>query len=84
MTEKVASTIYRPDKKSKKKYRTVRNELSVKDNTKALEYKSCLSFPACQKKIVEFTDSTHTIYWPKNIAKKAANCWNKSVYISQY
>ena len=37
---------------------------------KALRYKSCLSFRACQKKIVEFTDSTHTIYLPTNIAKK--------------
>ena len=51
-----------PDKKSKKKYRRVRNELSIKDNIKALKYKSCLNFRACQKKIVEFTESTHTIY----------------------
>ena len=84
VAEKVPWTIYRLDKKSKKKYRRVRNELLIKDNIKALKYKSCLSFPACQKKIVEFTDSTHTIYWPTNIAKKAANCWNKSFYICQY
>ena len=57
-----------------KKYRRVRNELSIKDNIKALKYKSSLSFPACQKKTVEFIDSTHTIYQPTNIAKKAANC----------
>ena len=37
---------------------------------KALKYKSSLSFRAFQKKIVEFTYSTHTIYWPTNIAKK--------------
>ena len=52
----------------------VGNELSIKENSKALKHKSCLSFHACHKKIVEFTDSTHTIYRPTNIAKKAANC----------
>ena len=40
----------------------VRNELFITDNTKPLKYKSCLSFRTAQKKIVEFTDSTHTIY----------------------
>ena len=60
--------------KKQKKYLRVRNELSIKDNIKALKYKSCLSFRACQKKIIELTDSTHTIYRPTNIAKKAANC----------
>ena len=84
VAEKVPWTIYRPDKKKQTKYRKVGNELSIKDNIKALKYKSCLSFCACQKKIVEFTDSTHTIYWPTNIAKKAANCWNKSFFICQY
>ena len=33
------------------------------------------------EKKVEFTDSTLTIYWPRNIAKKAANCWKKPFYI---
>ena len=28
-----------------------------------------------RKKIVEFTDSTRSINWPTNIAKKAANCY---------
>ena len=50
VTEKVPYTFYRPDKKNQKKYRGVRNELSIKDNIKVLKYKSCLSFPACQKK----------------------------------
>ena len=68
----------------KKKYWGVRNELPIKDKIKALKYKSCLSFRTCQKKIVEFTDSTHTLCWPTNIAKKAASCWNKSFYICQY
>ena len=59
VTEKVPYTIYRPDKK---KYGAVRNELVIKDNIKALKYKSCLSFRTCQKKIAEFTESTYTIY----------------------
>ena len=33
----------------------------LRTTLKALKYKSILSFSACQKKIVEFTDSTHTI-----------------------
>ena len=84
VAEKVPWTIYRPDKKNQIKYQRIINELSIKDNIKALKYKSCLSFRTCQKKFFEFTDSTHTIYWPTNIAKKAANCWNKSFYICQY
>ena len=34
-------------------------------------------FVHVRKKLVEFTDSTNTIYWPTNITKKAANCWKK-------
>ena len=60
-----------------KEYQRVGNELSIKDNIKALKYKSYLSFCTYQKEIVEFTDSTNTIYWPTNIAKKATNCWKK-------
>ena len=81
--EKVPWAIYRPDKKAKKVLEST-NKFSIEDNIKALKYKSCLSFHACQKKIVEFNDSTHTIYWPTNIAKKAAKCWNKSFCICQY
>ena len=84
VTEKAPWAIDRLDKKKQKKYWRVRNELSIKGNIKALKYKSCLSFRACQKKIVELTDSTHTIYWPTNIAKKAADCWNESFHICQY
>ena len=62
VTEKVPYTIYSPDEKNKKGYWRVRNELSIKDKIKALKYKSCFSFRTCQKKVVEFTDSTHTIY----------------------
>ena len=40
---------------------------------KALKHKSVLNFLACQKKFVKLTDSTHTIHWPTNITKKAAN-----------
>ena len=61
-TEKSLKQFTDPIKKKQKKYWGVRNELSIKDNIKALKYKSCLSFRTCQKKIVEFTDSTHTIY----------------------
>ena len=64
VTEKVIYTICRPDKnKKQKKYWGVRNELSVKDNIKALKYKSCISFRTCQKKLLnllnqlkQFTD----------------------------
>ena len=84
VAEKVPWTIYRPDRKSKKGIRESRNEFSIEDNIKALKYESCLSFPACQKKNVEFTDSTHAIYWPTNVAKEVANSWNKSFYLSQY
>ena len=63
MAEKVSSTVYRPDKKKHKKYWRITNELSIKGNIKALKYKSCLSFPACQKKmlnlltqLLQFTD----------------------------
>ena len=36
-----------------------------------------------RKKIVEFTDSTHTIYWPTNIAKKQQTVEiNLSIYVS--
>ena len=84
VAEKVPWTIYRLDKKAKKKYGRVKNELSIKDNIKTLKYKFCLGFSACQKKIVEFTDSTHTIYWPKNTAKKAAGSWDKSFCVCQY
>ena len=57
----------------REEYWRVGNELFTKGNIKAVKCKSCLSFCVCQKKNVEFTDSTNTIYWPKNIAKKIAN-----------
>ena len=64
VVEKVPWTICKPDKKKRKKYPRVRNELSIMDNIKALKYKSCPSFRACQKNFFEFTDSTQAIYWP--------------------
>ena len=42
-------------------YQGVRNALSIKDNIKAIKYKSCLRFRTCQKKTAEFTDSRDTI-----------------------
>ena len=84
MAEKVPWTIYRPKKKVKQSVEgRVTNEFSIKNNIKALKYKSCLGFPACQKKIVELTDSTHAIYWPTNIAKKQQTVEvNISIYVS--
>ena len=35
---------------------------------KAIKHTTSLSFWACEKKIVEFTDSTHRMYWPAKIA----------------
>ena len=35
-----------------------------------LKYTPCFGFGPCQTIIVEFIESTHTIYWPINIAKK--------------
>ena len=54
--------IYRPDEKKAKK-NTGKLELNFPYMTilKALKYTPGLSFSACQKKIVEFTDSTHII-----------------------
>ena len=48
---------------------------------KALKYKPFLSFRACQKKIVEFTDLTHTFYSPVKTDKKD-NIDNLSIYMS--
>ena len=46
-------------------YWKVEIELSINDSTKSSQiyrYKPFFSFQAFQKKIVEFTDLTHTIY----------------------
>ena len=51
---------------------------------KAVKYKPCLIFPVCQKKSAEFTDSTHTIYWPAKTEQKVASSWNSYLYICQY
>ena len=34
--------------------------------------------------LVIFTDSSHTDFWPTNIAKKASKSWQKFFYICQY
>ena len=64
--------IYRRDKKffkkAKKNYWKVGIEPSIDDNTKNPRYTPGLSFSACQKKNVEFTDWTHIIYRPAMIA----------------
>ena len=65
LTDKVAENSleqFTDQKKKQKNYQRVGNELSIKDNIKAVKYKFCLSFHAFQKKTVDFTDSAHTIY----------------------
>ena len=47
----------------------------------ALKYKPFHSFWACQKKVMEFTDLTHTIYWPVKTDKKY-NLDNLSTYVN--
>ena len=42
-----------------KKAKKVGIELSINDNPKILKYAPCLSFRACQEKIVELTDAIH-------------------------
>ena len=73
---------YTDQKKKRKRNRNIGNELSIERALNAHNYKSSLSFCAGQKKIVEFYDSAHTIYWPTNTAKKAASCWKISFYMS--
>ena len=58
-----------------RKYLKLGNELSINNNTKSPQIYRGFSFGACQKKTVEFTDADNTIYWPTNIAKKAASSW---------
>ena len=77
VAEKISWTLYRPNKKTWKEYWRGGVELFIKDNIKALKYKSCLSFCACQIKFLEFTDSTNTIYWPKNRAKNSIKLLKK-------
>ena len=45
---------------------------------KAFKHKAFHNFWVCQKKNVEFTDLTHTIYWPAKTDKKD----NLSTYVS--
>ena len=70
--------------KNQKRFRGVGYELSIKDKIKALRPKSGLSLRACQKKNVDFTDSSNTIFWPKNIAKEEQTVEKKYFYICQY
>ena len=48
---------------------------------KALKYNPFLSFRACQKKIVDFTDLAHIFYWPAKTDKKD-NLDNLSICVS--
>ena len=60
--------IYRPDEKSYKKS-TEQNgiELSINENTKIPQIYTLPQFLSMSEKIVEFTDSTHIIYWPEYV-----------------
>ena len=69
MTKAVTWGINRPDEKKLKKTWKIGVERFINDN----KYTPSLSFWACQNKIVEFTESTHIIYWPAKIAQKVAN-----------
>ena len=70
--------------KELKMYWKVEIELSINDSTKSSQIYRCkpfFSFQACQKKIVEFTDLTLTIYWPAKTDKKD-NLDHLSIYVS--
>ena len=43
-------------------------ELSINDNTKSPQIYILPQFLSMSEKFVEFTDSTHLIYWPTKIA----------------
>ena len=75
-------TIYRPTKResksdlknlqtrwknAKKKYWKVETELPIDDNTKIPQIYTLPQFLSMSEKIVEFTDSTHIIYWPEYV-----------------
>ena len=49
---------------------------------KALKYKFCFSFYACQKKVVEFTESAPTIYFRKQQAvEKSLSIYVFTIYL---
>ena len=62
MTKRVRSAMYKPDKRSWKSIGNLELNFPYMTMLKVLKYKPCISFRACQKKFVEFTDLTHTIY----------------------
>ena len=49
---------------------------------KALKYKPFHSFWVCHKKIVEFTDLSHTIHWPAKTDKEDDLDNVSTIYIS--
>ena len=75
MTEKVISTIYRPDKKAVKVPESSELSFHKGQYFKPPNINFASVSKHVRKKIVELTDSRHTIYRPTNIAKKAANGW---------
>ena len=78
---KVTWAIYRPDEKVMKSWNwTFHKWLYLKPSN--LNFASI--FKHVKNKIVEFTDSTNTIYWPAKIAQEVASSWKWSFYICQY
>ena len=71
MDEKVSQTIDRPNEKAEKAKKVPESWKWTFLKGQYLKPSNIISFYKCQKKIVEFTNSNHTIYWPTNIAKKA-------------
>ena len=49
-------------------YWIVEIELSLNDSTKRRQIKTLPEFLSMSEKIMEFTDSTNTVYWPAKIA----------------
>ena len=80
VTGKVPWTIYWPDKKSWKVPECWKLTFHKGQYLKPSNINFASVFDHVRKKL-EFTDPTHTIYWPKNIAKEAANCWTVFVYL---
>ena len=92
LAKKVLWAIYRPDIKSAKSI----GEREMNFAKTAILNSSNINLASFSVRVkkniciyIKFTYSPHTIYFTiynlqTNIAKKAANCWNKFFYICQY
>ena len=68
VTKKVTWATDRPNEEKLKKYWKVGIELSINGNAESPQMHSLPQFLSMSEKIVEFTDSTHIIYWPAKMA----------------